>query len=248
MNHNDPTLHSTLTWIAAHGNASKELRRDAKATQAHVDDATALHAQIVNDNRTNLVRLRQTEQAALQELCDKPTRDNVRTVVDLRQLYDDTQARQLREVIAAEHAAGVAWNATAQLFRQHNDELLQLVAVERCTDFGKDDALSPAARDVWRRLDYQWHPSLDELLQLNPGFRGQSYCPQRKHLPLTWSAKEPAALRKALQWCWQQIAEGHVRRVNVPLTRQQRDNGVQPGSKGTCLRLTADTDTAPGKR
>ncbi|MBM4210287.1 MAG: hypothetical protein FJ187_06995, partial [Gammaproteobacteria bacterium] len=104
MNHNDPTLHSTLTWIAAHGNASKELRRDAKATQAHVDDATALHAQIVDDNRTNLVRLRQTEQAALQELCDKPTRDNVRTVVDLRQLYDDTQARQLREVIAAEHA------------------------------------------------------------------------------------------------------------------------------------------------
>ena len=247
MKHNDPTLHSTLHWIATNGNASKELRRDAKATQAHVDDATALHALIVDDNRANLQRLRETEKAALKQLCDKPTRDNVRSVVDLRQLYDDTKARQLREVVAAEHAASVAWNATAQLFRQHNDELLQLVAAERCDDFGKDDALTPAARDVWCRLDFQWHPSLDELLQLHPGFRGQSYCLQRKHLPLTWSPNEPATFRNVLQWCWQQIAQGNLQRVNVPLTRQQRDNGVQPGSNGTCLRITADIDTAPSR-
>lgn len=248
MTTNDPTLHSTLDWIATHGKASKELRREAKATQAHVTDAATLHAQIVDDNRTNLQRLRETEQAALQQLCETPTRDNVRTVVDLRQLYDDTQARQLREVVAAEHAATVARHSTAHLFRQHNDELLRLVAVERCQDFDKDDSLSTAARDVWRRLDFQWHPSLDELLQLHPGFRGQTHCPQRKHLPLTWSRTEPTALRRTLQWCWQQVAQGNVQRVNVPLTRQQRDNGTPPGSNGTCLRITTDTDTAPGRR
>lgn len=248
MTTHDPTLRSTLQWIAMNGNASKELQRDAKSTQAHVDDATALHAQIVDDNRTNLQRLRQTEQAALQQLCDEPTRDNVLTVVDLRQLYDDTQARQLREVIAAEHAATVARHSTVALFRRHNDELLQLVAVERCSDFAKVDAVSTVARDVWVRLNFQWHPSLDSLLLLTPEFRGQPHCPQRKQLPLTWSPREPAALRKTLQWCWQQIAAGNVERVNVPLTRQQRDDGATPGSTGTCLRITADTDTAPGRR
>ena len=249
MTTHDPALRDTLAWIAANSDASKDLRRDAKDTLRNCDDALALHAQIVDDSRANLTRLRETERTALKQLCDEPTRDNVRTVVDLRKLYDDTQERQLREVVAAEYAASVARHSTAQLFQRHTDELLRLVAVERCSDVAAcgDDAVPAVVRDVWQRLNFRWHPSFDELLQLNPGFRGQSTCAERKHLPLTWAKTEPVALRNTLQWCWQQVAAGEVKRVNAPLTRQQRAQGQQPGSNGTCLRITADSDTAPGR-
>lgn len=249
MTTNDPGLRNIITWLTTHSDATKDLRRDAKDALQNYDDATALHAQIADDNTANLARLRDAELAALKELCDEPTRDNVRTVVDLRQLYDDTQARQLREIRAAEYATNVARHSTAHLFSHHTDALLHVIAVERCRDVSAcgDDAVPQVVRDTWAKLNYQWHPSLDEVLLLNTAFRGSHQCPQRKHVPLTWAKHEPVALRKTLQWIWQQVAAGEVRRVNTPLTRQQRNQGLQPGSNGTCLRLTADLEVSPGR-
>jgi len=247
MNHHDPQLRDALTWAAQHRNTSKELKRDTQRALRLLDDANMLHATIVNDNATAVAGLRDAERTALQLLCDKPTRDNARAIVDLQQQNDDATQLQLRETRAAEHAAAQARATGGRVFHDHVLTLLQLVAVDRCDNVTAcgDDAVAAVVRNVWRRLHFAWHPYVDDMLVMPHQFSSEQAAPQSHHLPLTWSALEPANYRASLAWYWQQIAAGNIELVNMPLTRADRQRGLQPGSRGTCVRITAAVDTLP---
>lgn len=237
----DPQLRDALTWIAEHDKTTDELRQAITDALQQYDAAALVHAEIVNDNSTTQTELRQAEQTALHKLTSDPTHHNVRTLVDLRHLIDETKRRHLYAAAAAEHAASVTRTTAQHVFSKYTDTLLHLIALERCRDANAAgvNAVPEHAQYVWRRLNFDWHPDLDQLLNLQPQFRGPHVCPQRQHVMLTWSANEHSALRSNLAWCWQQIAAGNVERVNVPLTRTEQRAGMQPGANGTCLQLTA---------
>jgi len=245
MTSHDPPLRDALTWAASHPKASKELKRDAQRALRLLDDANLLHATIVNDNAASVAGLRDAEQTALQLLCDKPTRDNARAVVELQRQNDDATQLQLRETRAAERAAAHARTACGRVFSDQVLALVQLVAVDRCDDITAcgSDAVLPVLRDVWRRLNFAWHPHVDDPLMLPPQFHQGSALAH--HLPLTWHAVDPATYRASLAWWWQQLAAGNFEMVARPLTRIERQRGVQPGTRGTCVRITTTVDVLP---
>jgi hypothetical protein len=240
-------LRAELEWCADHAHHDSGLKRATVARLRQLDQAARLHADVLDDNGTQLTELKLRQQNALQALLGNPTRDTLRTVSDLVATLDDTTQRQLRDVRAAERALNAARNTAARVFVDHVDDLVQLVAVERARDLTAcgDDAVPDVVHDVWQRLDFAWHPTWDDALVLPGEFRRLPFTARRRHLPLTWAADNETQLLAALAWVWQALAAGDFERVAVPLTLADRQRGMLPGSRGTCLRITADPGLLP---
>ena len=247
MKHTDPQLRAALTWCSDNTTATAQLRTDAARHLRVLDTAHRLHANVVHANGDELVALKHDHQQALAQLVSDPTSDNLRNVSDLVLTLDVTKQRQLRDVRAAEYAVNQATSAAGQIVKVHHDELLQLVARERCADVTAcgDDAVQPVVRWVWDRLHFRWHPRFDETLVLPQQFYAQPFTASRHHLPITWRELDSADYRASVAWVWQQIAAGNFERVPMPLTLDQRKQGMQPGALGNCVRITSDVDVLP---
>jgi hypothetical protein len=247
MRHTEPQLRDALTWCTDNTLASVELR-DAAARRLRVlDTANRLHENVVHANSDELLALKHDHQQALVQLVDDPTSDNLRAVSDLVLHLDVTKQRQLRDVRAAEYAVNQAGAVAGQITRDYHDEILQLVAAARCVDVTAcgDDAVQPTVRWVWNRLQFRWHPRFDDTLTLPQQFHAQPFTASRHHLPITWHELDSADYRASVAWVWQQIAAGNFERVPMPLTLDQRKQGMQPGALGNCVRITSDVDVLP---
>lgn len=245
--HETRQLLDVLEWCADKRDAAKQLHQACTTRLRVLNDALHLHRTVVAGNGDELMQLKQRQHDALQALASDPTHDNLREVSDLAATLDDTTQRQLRDVRAAERALNVAHNAAGQAFVEHVDDLVRLVAVERARDLTAcgDDAVPSIVCDVWRRLHFAWHPTWDDALVLPLQFRAQPFTATARHLPLTWPDTWAGDLRAALAWVWQALAAGNFERVNMPLTLADRQRGMLPGSRGTCLRITADPGLLP---
>lgn len=245
--HEHHQLIDALTWCADTSDATTQLRQTCNTRLRVLNTALNLHRNVVSSNSDELAQLKQRHHDALQALAADPTHDNLRDVSDLVASLDATQQRQLRDVRAAERAVNAAHGAAGHVFREHTDELVQLVAIERARDLAAcgDDAVPAIVRAVWQRLNFAWHPHFDELLVLPQQFRSLPFTATSKHLPLTWADTDRADYRAAVAWVWQSLAAGDFERVNVPLTLDDRQRGVTPGARGTCLRITSDPSDLP---
>jgi len=245
--HEHRQLLDLLTWCAGNGDATTQLRQTCNTRLRVLDSALNLHHNVVSSNGDELVQLKQRQHDALQALAADPTHDNLREVSDLVASLDTTQQRQLRDVRAAERAVRAAQHRAGHVFVEHVDELVQLVALERARNLTAcgGDAVPGIVRDVWRRLHFAWHPYWDELLVLPQQFRMQPFTATSKHLPLTWADTDRADLRAAVAWVWQSLSAGDFERVNVPLTLADRQRGMSPGERGTCLRITSSPSDLP---
>lgn len=245
--HEHRQLLEALTWCAESSDATTQLRQTCNTRLRVLTSALNLHHNVISGNGDELVQLKQQQHEALQTLATDPTRDNLREVSDLVASLDNTKQRQLRDVRAAERAVNEAHGAAGRVFVEHTDELVQLVALERARDLTAcgDDAVPAIVRAVWRRLHFTWHPHWDELLMLPHQFRAQPFTATSRHLPLTWADTSRADFRAAVAWVWQSLAAGDFERVNVPLTLADRRQGMAPGSRGTCLRITSNPSDLP---
>lgn len=247
MTNYDPQLADVLQWIVDHHDTSKALRRDAQAALRLLAAAHDTHQVVLRDCDADVLAHRHDQHAALQRLNATPTRDNVRTVVELQSQVDASTTRRLRSVVASENALANARAAAGAVLRTHCASVLHLVAVERCKQPGAcgDDAVPPVVHNAWRRLQFAWHHNVDEQLLMPAKFYVLPFTARAHDLPLTWLATEPHKLRASLQWCWQQIAAGNIAWVPRPLTSGQRLRGRQPGDNGTCVKFTLDVDALP---
>lgn len=245
--HEHRQLLDLLTWCSDNGDASQQLRQTCNARLRMLTAAVKLHGNVVQANADELVQLRQRQDDAQRALAGDPTHDNLRNVSDLVANLDATQHRHLRDVRAAERAVHTTQHQAGHVFVEHVDELVQLVALERASNLTAcgGDAVPGIVRDVWRRLNFAWHPHWDEMLVLPQQFRMQPFTATSKHLPLTWADTDRADYRAAVAWVWQSLSAGDFERVNVPLTLADRQRGMSPGERGTCLRITSSPSDLP---